>query len=237
MKFFYPLGDDSEKDPLLNELPDQYKFAASLFFPFVKMPDGWKSEESYGHHAYYPIREDIFKYGKPIVWEDLRKKCGFSSMAEMSIAATALLTGCMGRELYRRPDLMNRLENVLEEDVYTPFEDSISILLIDALIKVLVSKGAKRLRYHTLYDEQGICEIEEIDLEAKLTLCSDPITITDENEDFVLSCFFDEWAVKFFAKEDATNVLAENGLEGIIFTDKTPIVWENHPYHVIKNTT
>ncbi|MRH43247.1 DUF2711 family protein [Aquibacillus halophilus] len=43
MDFFYPIGNDPENEPLLELLPAGYKFAAKIFYPFIKMPKLWNS--------------------------------------------------------------------------------------------------------------------------------------------------------------------------------------------------
>ncbi|MGD6968348.1 DUF2711 family protein [Rossellomorea vietnamensis] len=236
MEFFYPLGDHPEKDPLLSNLPTGYKFAANIFFPFIKMPADWKSDKSDSPHQYYPIKEDILKYGKPVSWNSLRKKCGFDSLGETSKAVIASTFGSGVREIYRRPDLAKRLERVLDKQTYYPMEDEISVLLIDDIVAILASKGAKHLNYLTIYGEKQTYTLTEIDTDIKISLSSSsgPVTITDENEDFVFTCYFDEVSAIFFAKEDAKDLLEKTQLEGIIYDKNTPLIWEDDSYQLFK---
>ena len=232
MEFFYPIGEDPENDPLLNELPKGYKFAAKIFYPFVKMPNDWKYEDDN-----YPTNEDLLRFGKPLSWEEIRKDSGLNNISEMSIAITAaavLADGYFGRKIYQRPDLAEKLDESLTENILYPMMDGISVFLIHHMLSVLASKGAKSIKYATLYGEQGTHKIKDLNLETINLLCDNIITISDENEDFVFTCYFDEVEAVFFAKEDCREVLVRNGLEGVIFGEKAPLVWEGNDYVLLK---
>ncbi|MFS0861958.1 DUF2711 family protein [Fredinandcohnia sp. 179-A 10B2 NHS] len=91
MEFFYPIGRDPENDSLLEQLPKGYKFAAKIFNPFIKMSNGWKSDNTDTQD--YPSTKDILNYGEPVSWEEIQKKSGLYDISEMSIALTAAITG------------------------------------------------------------------------------------------------------------------------------------------------
>lgn len=231
MEFFYPIGEDPENDLLLNELPKGYKFAAKIFYPFVEMPNDWNFENDE-----YPTNEDLLRFGKPLSWEEIRKDSGLDNISEMSIAVTAaavLADGYFGRKIYQRPDLAKKLNERVTENILYPMVDKISVFLIHPILSVLSSKGAKSIKYATLYGEKGTHEIADLNVETINLLCDSIITISDENEDFVFTCYFDDVGAVFFAKEDCREVLVRNGLEGIIFGKKTPLVWERSDDYVL----
>ncbi|MCA0969313.1 DUF2711 domain-containing protein [Halobacillus litoralis] len=231
MKFYYPIDEgDPENDALHDLLPEPFTFAAKIFFPFFRMPEGFKSNESASPHAYYPIDRHIVTYGTPVSWLELKDRCGFTTMAEMSKAASAWMSMCMGIEIYNRPDLQKRLERSLGPDEYTPFEDKIPLLIMKDILYVLSSNGSEYIKYGNVYEENGQFRIEEIQNEIPEILCSTPVTLTDEKEEFVFTCYFDEWELVFFSKKDARHVLAETNLEGVILSEGTPLVWENGSY-------
>ncbi|EDL66669.1 DUF2711 family protein [Bacillus sp. SG-1] len=234
MNFFYPLKGDLEKDPVLIQLPKDYYFSAKIFYPFIKMPVDWKSERSAYPHIFYPVKEDILKFASPVSWAYVKEKCGFNSISDVSKAVTAGITGGIGRKIYRRPDLLIRLNEVIDENTYYPREDEFPVIIMKNIFKVLGSKGATSIQYVNLYDERGTYKINEIDRNILLQLCSGPITITDENEDFVFTCYFDEVSALFFAKEDVREILVQSGLEGVILGDDTPLVWENHHFELLE---
>ena len=187
MEFFYPIGEDPENDPLLTELPKEYNFAAKIFYPFVEMPTDWKTEDDN-----YPTSEDLLRFGKPLSWEEIRKDSGLNNISEMSIAVTAAIFGAIGRKIYQRPDLAEKLDESLAENILYPMMDGISVFLIHHILSVLASKGAKSIKYATLYGEQGTHKIKDLNLETINLLCDNIITISDENEELVFTYYFDE---------------------------------------------
>ena len=129
--------------------------------------------------------------------------------------------------------MAKKLNESLTENILYPMMDQISVFLIHRILSVLASKGAKSIKYATLYGEQGTHEIKDLNLETINLFCDDIITISDENEELVFTCYFDEVQALFFAKEDYREVLVRNGLEGIIFGEKTPLVWEGSDDYVL----
>ncbi|UFT98177.1 DUF2711 domain-containing protein [Radiobacillus kanasensis] len=178
MKFFYPLKEDPENDPILEQLPRGYNDAAIIFYPFVQMPNEWSQRRKI---YYYPTREEFFKYGKPLSWETIRRESGIKNIADMSKAVTAGLMGVeVVRSIYQRADLAQILNNSLGDNIYYPLEGQMSLFIMDDILKVLASNGAKMMKYTTLYNEKGTYEIKDITLKEKLHLCSGPITIADK---------------------------------------------------------
>ncbi len=148
------------------------------------MPYEWESKKSKTPHHYYPLKEDIIKYGTPLSWDFLRKKCNFESISEMSKAVIACVFGFGVREIYQRGDLAKRLESVLDKQIYYPMEDEFSVFLIEDIISILSSNGAKYLNYLTIQGEKETYLLTEINTDIKLRLFSSsgPATITNENE-------------------------------------------------------
>jgi hypothetical protein len=231
IKFFYPLGEDLEKDPLVIHLPKGYK-SAIIFYPFVRMPDEWEtvSKKSESPHMYYPCKEDIYDFGTPITWEEIRKRSGLKSIAEISIAINAGITAGLGRKLYQRLDLDQKVNDSLYKNEFYPMEDKISVLLIKEIIKVLGSNGSKKVQYAKVTEETGSYYLKDITKENMFNLCTEPITLMDDNEEFVFICFFDEASAIFLTKENIEKTLKNTSFEGVILDDETPLVWEENNY-------
>lgn len=228
---FYRIKGDPEKYPFLNELPKGYNFAASIFYPFVEMPNDWKYEDDA-----YPTNEDLIRFGKPLSWEKLMKNSGLNNIADMSIAVTAAAVyadGYFGGNTYQRPELAEKLNESIPENILYPMTDKMSVFLIHRILSVLASKGAKSIKYATLFDEKGTHEIKDLNFEILNLLCDDMVTISDENEKYVFTCSFDEVQARFIAKENCREVLVENGLEGIIYGNKTPLFWERSDDYIL----
>ncbi|MBM6618056.1 hypothetical protein JR050_10340 [Bacillus sp. RD4P76] len=64
----------------------------------------------------------------------------------------------------------------------------------------------------------------------KLRLCTRPITITHENEEFLFTCYFDGISTVLYTKGSVRDAIAGTKFEGIIVDESTPIVWEEHNY-------
>lgn len=235
--FFYPLAETPGKEPLLKQLPEVYQSAAILFYPFIQMPEGWKSDISDNPHHYYPVHEDILHHGKPVTWEEMRQRSGLNRVAEVSIAIHSGITLGLGRGIYTQLDLLDeKIEPNMDEQMYLPQEDKLSPLIISNVLEVLKSNGAKKMKYINWMREHGSYEFKHMTEEQMLDLCKGPIMVMDEYEDFVCSCYFDEASAIFYSKK--TNIqplLASNGLEGVICDEETTILWEqeNQTYEII----
>ncbi|WP_430786735.1 DUF2711 family protein [Virgibacillus flavescens] len=235
MEFFYPIGEeDPEQVPLLSLIPSEYKFAADIFYPFIKMSDDFIPKKNEDTTLNYPTNEEILNFGSCLYWEEIREMGGFDTIANVSKAAIGEFTLCRGREIYRRPDLVKQLEDCLNENIFSPLSDEFPLLLMNNILSVLTSKGAQKIQYSTIHGEEGIYKIEDLNRETVIPLCKGPILITDIDEEFVFTCYFDDLSALFLAKENSRELLEKNKLEGIIFDKKTPLVWEDHNYFFFK---
>ncbi|MEW8970014.1 MAG: DUF2711 family protein [Mesobacillus sp.] len=221
LKFFYPIGKDPEKDPVIHLLPDGYKSAAVIFSPFFKMPDGWNSPDA-------PSDEEVYKFADRVSWKEVQIRTRFDRIADVSIGVTAYVTGGCGINIYKRMDLFEKIQKAIDPDVFFPYEDQFSVLLIDDILKVLTSKGATRILYNKLIEGEGEFELKELTLDQKLFLCSGPMFLMDEHKEFGFTCYFDEASMVFFTKEDNFKCFKSTAFEGVYLEKETPIIWENH---------
>jgi hypothetical protein len=200
------------------------------------MPADWKPEhkKSAYPNMYYPTKEDILKFGTPVTLEEIRRKCGLKSIAEVSKAVHTYYTGSAGRSIYQCPDLVKRIDDSIDATIFYPIIDEFSCLIMNDILKVLGSKGATRMKYSTLFDDQGSFEIIDIQAKDIITFCGGPATtITDENEDFVFTIFFEDLSCLFYTRENIRESLSGTNLEGIIADEKTTLIWEDDSYFLI----
>ncbi|WP_226676933.1 DUF2711 family protein [Mesobacillus jeotgali] len=221
IEFFYPIGKEPEKDPVIELLPKEYCSASIIFYPFIKMPDSWVSADA-------PTNKEIYKSGSPISWREIQRRSNLNSISEVSKAVIAYLTGGLARGIYQRLDLFNKINENIEPNLFFPNEDEYSMLLIDDMLKVLGSKGAKKVLYNKLIEGSGVFELNKLTTEQKLYLCSGPMIIMDEYRDFSFTCYFDQASMVFFTKEDNLDCLKETKFEGVFLEKETPLIWENH---------
>ncbi|MBT2685860.1 DUF2711 family protein [Bacillus sp. ISL-37] len=220
LNFFYPIGKEPEKDPVIDLLPDGYKSAAVIFSPFFKMPDGWDSPDG-------PSDEEVYQFADRMSWKEIETISNLRSISEVSKAVKNYVNGGLVRELYQKKELVEKINDKFDPGMFFPHPDQLPILLIDDMLAVLGSRGAEKVLYNKL-DGDGELLLSEIDLKQKLYLCSGPTLLMDEKEQFVFTCFFDEASMVFFTKEGDFNCFKGTTFEGVYLEKETPIIWENH---------
>lgn len=218
LNFFYPKGKYPEKDPVVDLLPEGYRSAAIIFPPFFQMPVGWDPEDA-------PSEVVVYQSASPIRWNEIRQKSNLNSISEVSLAVKAYVTGGDGISLYQRMDLYENVLKSIEAGAFFPYEDQLPILLIDDMLNLLGSRGAKKVFYNKL-DGDGQLALDDIKLEQKLFLCSGPALLMDEQGEYVFTCFFDE-SIVFFTKEDNLGCFKGTNFEGVYLEKETPLIWEN----------
>ncbi|MFD1019727.1 DUF2711 family protein [Thalassobacillus hwangdonensis] len=232
-KFKYPLGEDPEKDSVLAQLPEGYTSIAKVFYPFIRMPRGWKNSEDFAI-----LRRNFLEIGRPVTWEEVSVLCGLESVAEVSIGLHAMVTGGRGRGIFQRLDLWDRIEENLLPEIYQPNEDAFSELLIRTFLKVLGKNGEKTFKFAKLHDaseEWRTYAFHDMTKERMLELCENPTTLTNESESIIFSCFFDELSAVCYCKGDVREALRGYKLEGVVLEDETPMIWEDKPHTYFYN--
>ncbi|MBS8264603.1 DUF2711 family protein [Mesobacillus boroniphilus] len=228
IEFFYPIGKEPDNEPLMDLLPEGYRSAAVIFYPFFKMESGWNAIDA-------PSDEEVYRFATPVSWKEIQNRARLDRISDVSIGVTAYVTGGCGVKVYQRMDLVERIQRAIEPDFFFPYEDQFSVLLIDDLLRVLASKGATKIFYNKLIDGEGVFELKDLNLERKLFLCSGPMILMDEHKEFTFTCYFDESAMVFFTKEETLDCLKDTSFEGVYFEKETPLIWQNHHYQYFNN--
>ncbi|EDL66512.1 hypothetical protein BSG1_04130 [Bacillus sp. SG-1] len=189
------------------------------------MPDGWVSDKSAKYNVYYPVKEDILQYGTPVSWKEMMKISGLKRVGEVAFAMHARLFGGFAKNSHHR--MLSKLEAAMDTSLFYPEEDELSLFLLEPIRKLFSSKGARKIEYMSMMDGGGSLDILNASIEDLSNLCTGPVTVKDENADFVLTCYFDGNAALFFSKEENLHdLLAGTGLEGVIYKRDTPLAWE-----------
>lgn len=212
--------------PILSQLPNNFKSAAILLHPFVQMPLGWeiaKRERPFQH--IYPSDQDTLDSGIPISWVEVMNNSGLDSLKELGIA---LADPALNKK-YARPDLAEKLHLYSRgtSDFYSPMEDRISIFLIDDILDILKSQGAKFLNYiDPLEDRSGTLKITDINPIEVSDLALAEIMLCDENAEFAFISQYDEFNTLFLAKdENITGIVKRINCEAIICDNETIATW------------
>lgn len=213
-----------ENSPIISQLPHGFKSIAILFSPFIQMSLGWeqtKRKSPYEH--IYPNTEEALKCGKPVLWEKIISDFEFNNTKELAMALMSSI-GALRKE-YSRPDLAKKLN--LQSDMFFPSEDSISVFMIDDILKVLSSKGAKRLYFsEPVFDKSGWLEISETNTLQINEITHSEIIVTDENMDFAFMSVYDSFVTLLLSKNDSIDdVIQKMKWEAIICSEDTFVNW------------
>lgn len=219
----------NDESPIFNQLPNNFKSAAILLHPFIQMPVGWEIKNREEEHI-YPTEEEILKLGKPIRWEKIMRSSSLTTFAELAVALKTSYY-ILNRE-YARDDLAERLDSSITSDIYFPNEDFPTIFLINDLLEVLGSKGAKQLNYSDpIFDKNGVLEIKNT---TSLDLCNlshVELIITDENMDFAFMNVYDSFITLIMAKaENIKGIVELMNWEAIVGNENTYINWYSEAY-------
>ncbi len=214
----------NDKSSILNQVSKYFNSAAIIFNPFIKMPEGWDSENigEDGHYR-YPEIEEISEYGKAVPWSELREIYGFKDNKELLIGLKSSILA-LNKE-YNRDDLRDKILYI--EDMFQIGEDDISELYMEEFLKILVSKGAEYLYYSApIKMEDGRICTKNIKAEDIFNITYGEIIIVDENMEFGFMSLFDSFITLFFTNtNDIEKIMNENNWEGIICDDNTNILW------------
>ncbi len=213
-------------EPLLKQLPEHFKSAAFILHPFEKMPDGWEGKRRENKlKRFFPTEEELFLLGKAVKWEEVRKASGLNSLDEVAIALKTFI-GALNRN-YERKDLEETLSTFVHTDLYLPVEDSPSLFIVEDLMKILSSKGAKKLLYSDpIHNKSGTLEISSITPLQLSRLAYKEIMITGENQDFAFMNVFDSFATVLMSKEENLGDLLDAlNIEAVICDENTHVDW------------
>lgn len=214
----------NEDTPILNQLPYDFKSAAILLNPFIQMSLDWeRTNRNNPYEHIYPTDEQIIKYGRSVLWEQVVFDCEFKNKKELVLALMTSIGAF--KEEYARPDLVEKLN--LNSDTYFPSEDYISIMMIDQIFKVLSSKGAKKISYsEPIFDKSGWIEMNELNYVRISEITSSEIILTDENMEFAFMSMYDSFITLFLSREEnINNIVKEMNWEAIICDKNTFIQW------------
>jgi hypothetical protein len=220
-----------DNSPVLDQLPHNFKSAAILLHPFVQMPMGWGQNKRENEHEHiYPTDEEILKYGKPVSWEEIINKSELSTLEELAVALKTSIVAL--RREYAREDLADKLKSSMKSDLYYPDEDFPTVFLVNDLLNLLSSKGAKKVNYSDpILDKSGNVELKKLNALGVSELSLKEVMITDENMDFAFMNVYDSFITIIMAKGDNINDIVKSmNLEAIVCDKNTYINWYSRAY-------
>lgn len=215
----------NDSAPVLSQLPNYFKYATFIMNPLIQMPDGWTRNNRRNQYEHlYPSHEEILKYGKPISWTSIIEKTTLSSLEEVVIALKTSITA-LKRE-YAREDLSKVLNQHLLEDQYFPSEDKISEFILNDLLKVLSSNGARQIYYSDpIFDQEGVLSIFDTSAFELCELAPKEIIITDEKYEFAFMSVYDSFTTLFLSRNDPREIIESMGWVAKVCERNTYINW------------
>nr|WP_081806940.1 DUF2711 family protein [Bacillus sp. H1a] len=215
-----------DNSTILEQLPSNFKSAAILLHSFVQMPSGWEKSVRKRHYQHiYPSAEEIIHDGKSASWKEIMSHSGLNSYAELAIA---LLTSISAfTEEYKREDLAEKLNSSFKQDLYYPTEDHTSIFLLNTLLKLLGSKGAKNLYFSELtLDNNGLLQVNDTTPLDIWDLSYNELIITDENKDYAFMSIYESFTTLLLAKDENIEYIVQSmNVEAVICDPKTCVDW------------
>lgn len=129
------------------------------------------------------------------------------------------------KEEYSRKDLVEKLN--LQPDLYFPSEDSMSVLIIDDIIRILSLKGSNKFYFSDpIFDEHGFMEISETNALNISAITGSELIITDESMNFAFMSIYDSFTTLLLSREEnIDNLIKEMKCEAIICDNDTFIQW------------
>ncbi|MGM0845203.1 MAG: DUF2711 family protein [Bacillota bacterium] len=222
--YFFPSKPNPATDkPIRSFLPSGYTSAAIVLHPFVRMPLDWMPEKSDKPHMVFPTKEDALSLGTPVSWESVRNEAEMNSIKELALGLNMWIGGIQPK--YENPAIYKKLKSIIGSSLFPPKEDGLSEMLIDSFIDVIRTNGSKSLHFEKITNGSGSFIIDEISAEDKIFLCSEPITLYDEKEDLMITCYYDEPYSFIISKSSLEELFESKGWEGILCDKKLTHAW------------
>ncbi|SFX83981.1 Protein of unknown function [Thermoactinomyces sp. DSM 45891] len=213
-----------EKTPILNQLPNRFKFAAILFHPFIKMPFEWGKERS-SDDGIYPSNEEILDYGYPVTWQEIMSDNGLTSHDEVALALKTSIHAL--RKEYAREDLASKLNSNLKPEIYYPTEDNTSVFILDNFLRLFSAKGIKELCFSDpLLGRNGVLNINGTTPLDICDLADNELILTDMDMNYAFMNLHDSFTTLFFTTdEDIKGFLRSANCEFIVCDGQTGVNW------------
>ena len=199
-----------DKSSIINQLPRKFKSAAILLHPFIQMPLGWEQNKRKNEFEHiYPTDAEILLSGKPVSWETIVHQSGLRNIEELAIALKTSI-GALRKE-YAREDLADKLNSSIKSDLYYPNEDFPTVFLVNDLLTVLSSKGAKSFSFSDpIQDKSGNVDFKNLDPSKVSELAQNEVIIADEHLDYAFMNVIDSFITIIMAKDFSINDIVKS---------------------------
>lgn len=214
-----------DKSPILQQVSSSFKSAAILLHPFVQMPTNWTENKKNSPFAHvYPNVEEHLNLGRPVQWNGIMKLTGLCSYKEIAISLMTSISSFT--PAFANEEIAKRLNDGLNEDLYFPTEDSISIYLFKNIIQLYKSIGTSTIKYSDpINDVNGSLDISSVTPEFLDNIAMGECIFTDENNEIAFLSVYDSFATIMLYKNKHIDELIQLKFENIICDNNTRIDW------------
>lgn len=145
--------------PILEQASGEFRSAALLFHPFVQMPNKWADNKRQHPSDYvFPTIEEQLSLGTPIRWNDMLKKSELKSYEQLAISLLTSISAL--NEATANEQWATELNEALNDDLFSPPEDTISVYLFEQMIALFQQMGSRHIHYtNPILNNNGKVEI------------------------------------------------------------------------------
>jgi len=215
-----------DKNPILNQVKDNFRFAYIITNPLIQMSDDWIKKHRDDETGFpYPSGEEVIEYGKPFQWSEIISLSGLEDIKSLALAMKTYISAL--NKNCARNDLMEIFKSALPEDVYLPNEDKISPFIIPTIIEVFRSKNIDKIQYSDpIFDKTGEVLLDTASILGIYELAPSEVMITDESNSIAFMSVYDSFITLMLSNDqDAIDIVIKNGWEVIECMKGTMINW------------
>lgn len=211
--------------PILQQAGPSFRSAALLFHPFVQMPNNWaKNKRQHPHEHIYPSTQEHLTLGTQIRWQDMLKKTGLGSYQQLAVSLLTSISAL--NEASANEQWATQLNEALNEDLFYPTEDTISVFLFEPIIALFQQIGSTHIHYsNPILGVNGAIELTSATPERLAEVTRNVCLFTDELERLVFISSFDTFVTVMLSKEEQIERLIGERFEYLVCDETTSMSW------------
>ena len=211
--------------PILQQAGPLFRSAALLFHPFVQMPNNWATNKR--QHALehvYPCTQEHLTLATPIRWQDMLKKTGLVSYEQLAVSLLTSISSL--NEATANERWATQLNTALNEDMFYPTEDTISVFLFEPIIELFQQIGSTHIHYiDPILSVKGTIEISSATPQHLAEITRNVCILTDDLEQLEFISSSDTFVTVMLSKEEQIERLIGERFEYLVCDETTSMSW------------
>ena len=211
--------------PILEQAGERFHSAALLFHPFVQMPNNWaKNKRQHPNDHVYPTAQEHLTLGTPIRWQDMLKKTGLGSYQELAVSLLTSISAL--NEATANEQWATQLNEALNEDLFYPTEDTISVFLFEQIIALFQQIGSTHIHYiDPIQSLNGTIELASATPGRLAEITRNVCLLKDNLEQFVFISSFDTFVTVMLWKDEPIERLLGERFEYLTCDEDMGMGW------------